>query len=81
MQIALDGARGRALALRFSAFFALFRANDGFGKRVFELASEPKAALFHPRAGHNNLFAYPEVFERVIAFVREQVPGVLDGSL
>jgi len=52
-----------------------------FGKRVFELASEPKAALFHPRAGHNNLFAYPEVFERVIAFVREQVPGVLDGSL
>lgn len=46
-----------------------------FGRRVFELASEPKAALFHPRAGHNDLFAYPEVVERVIAFVREQVPG------
>ena len=46
-----------------------------FGKRVFELASEPKAALFHPRAGHNDLFDYPEVVERVIAFVREQVPG------
>jgi hypothetical protein len=46
-----------------------------FGKRVFELASEPKAALFHPRAGHNDLFEYPEVVERVIAFVREQVPG------
>ncbi len=43
--------------------------------RVFELASEPKAALFHPRAGHNNLFDYPEVVERVIAFAREQVPG------
>jgi len=42
---------------------------------VFELASEPKAALFHPRAGHNDLFDYPEVVERVIAFVREQVPG------
>ena len=46
-----------------------------FGKWVFELASEPKAALFHPRAGHNDLFDYPEVVERVIAFVREQVPG------
>ncbi len=46
-----------------------------FGKRVFELASEPKAALFHPLAGHNDLWAYPEVVERVIAFVREQVPG------
>ena len=46
-----------------------------FGKRVFELASEPKAALFHARAGHNDLFDYPEVVERVIAFVREQVPG------
>ena len=46
-----------------------------FGKRVFELASEPKEALFHPRAGHNNLFRYPEVVERVIAFVRKQVPA------
>ncbi len=43
--------------------------------RVFELASEPKAALFHPRAGHNDLFEYPEVVERVIAFAREQVSG------
>ncbi len=43
--------------------------------RVFELASEPKAALFHPQAGRNDLFDYPEVVERVIAFVREQVPG------
>ncbi len=34
----------------------------------------PKAALFHPQAGHNDLFEYPEVVERVIAFVREQVP-------
>lgn len=46
-----------------------------FGKQVFELAPEPKAALFHPRAGHNNLYRYPEVAETVIAFVREQVPG------
>ncbi len=42
---------------------------------MFELASEPKAALFQPRAGHNDLFEYREVVERVIAFVREQVPG------
>ncbi len=48
-----------------------------FGKRVFELAPEPKAALFHPWAGHNDLFEYPEVVERVIAFVREQVPGTV----
>jgi pimeloyl-ACP methyl ester carboxylesterase len=45
-----------------------------FGKRVFELASEPKAALFQSQAGHNNLFEYPEVVERVIAFVWDQVP-------
>ena len=45
-----------------------------FGRRVFALAAEPKAALFHPRAGHNDLWAYPEVVARVIAFVREQVP-------
>ena len=46
-----------------------------FGKRVFALAETPKAALFHPQAGHNDLFDYPEVVQRVIAFVREQVPG------
>ena len=42
------------------------------GRQVFDLAPEPKAALFHPAAGHNNLFRYPEVVERVIAFVRER---------
>ncbi len=47
---------------------------------MFELASEPKAALFHPRAGHNDLFEYPEVVERVIAFVREQVPAAADAA-
>ena len=46
-----------------------------FGRRVFELAPEPKAALFHPRAGHNNLFADPEVVQRVVAFVEAQVPA------
>ena len=44
-----------------------------FGRRVFALAPEPKAALFHPTADHNDLFAYPQVVARVIAFVREQV--------
>lgn len=42
-----------------------------FGRRMYELASEPKAALFHPIAGHNDLFRYPEVVERVIGFVQE----------
>jgi fermentation-respiration switch protein FrsA (DUF1100 family) len=51
-----------------------------FGKEVYELASEPKAALFHPRAGHNDLFDYPEVIARVIAFVREQVPAAGDAA-
>ena len=50
-----------------------------FGRQMFELAPEPKSALFQPGAGHNNLFDYPEVVARVIAFVWEQVPGPAGG--
>lgn len=57
----LHGERDRVIPVRF-------------GRRVFEAAPGPKEALFHPRAGHNDLFAYSEVIERLIAFVRAQVP-------
>ena len=46
-----------------------------FGRELFELAPEPKQALFVPGADHNGLFNHPEVISAVIAFVREQAPG------
>ena len=46
-----------------------------FGRRFFETAAEPKSALFHPEAGHNDLWEFPEVRSRVIDFVRAQVPA------
>ncbi len=46
-----------------------------FGRQLFELAPEPKQALFVPGADHNDLFNHPEVISAVMAFVREQVPG------
>ena len=51
-----------------------------FGKQMYELASEPKAALFHPVARHNDLFHYPEVVQRVIAFVREHAPAAANAD-
>lgn len=46
-----------------------------FGRELYELAPEPKRALFHPGAGHNNMLAYPEVGAAVVAFVRAQTLG------
>lgn len=46
-----------------------------FGRRLFELAPEPKQALFVPGGGHNDLFTYPEVLAAVTAFVRDRVPA------
>ena len=46
-----------------------------FGRRLFELATEPKQALFVPAAAHNDLFDQPEVIDAVMAFVRERVPA------
>jgi fermentation-respiration switch protein FrsA (DUF1100 family) len=46
-----------------------------FGRRLFEQAAEPKEALFHPKAGHNDLWEYPEVRRQIMEFVRAQVPA------
>lgn len=46
-----------------------------FGRELYALAPEPKEALFLPGAGHNDLLAYPEAAERVIAFVRAETTG------
>ena len=50
-----------------------------FGRALFELAPEPKQALFVPGGDHNGLFNRPEVAAAVVAFVRDRVPA--DGSL
>lgn len=46
-----------------------------FGREVFARAREPKQAVFHPEAGHNDLFLVPEVVDAVIAFVRAHAAG------
>ena len=46
-----------------------------FGRALYELAPEPKHAVFVPGGDHNGLFSHPEVVAAVIAFVREQVPA------
>ncbi len=46
-----------------------------FGRRVFEAATGPKEALFIEGGGHADLYRFPEVPERVIDFVRRQVPA------
>lgn len=42
-----------------------------FGQALFDAAPEPKDMLVVAGGGHNDLFNYPEVIERVIGFVRE----------
>jgi fermentation-respiration switch protein FrsA (DUF1100 family) len=47
-----------------------------FGRRLFELAPEPKRALFVPDAGHNDLFNRSEAIAAVMAFVEARgAPG------
>ncbi len=41
-----------------------------FGRKLFDAAAEPKAALWLPRAGHNDVLDFPEARERVLRFVR-----------
>ncbi|RMD63418.1 MAG: alpha/beta hydrolase [Alphaproteobacteria bacterium] len=55
--LVLHGARDRTVPLRF-------------GERLFATAREPKEMLVIPEAAHTDLFDFPEVRERVIAFVR-----------
>jgi len=43
-----------------------------YGRRLYELAAEPKEALFLPNGDHNGIFADPQVPARVVAFVRKQ---------
>ncbi len=45
-----------------------------FGRRVYEAATGPKEALFLEQGGHADLYRFPEVPDRVIDFVRRQVP-------
>ncbi len=54
---------------KFEEFIAGAYKQDGW---EVELAPQPKQALFHPLAGHNDLFAHPDVVESVIAFVHAQ---------
>lgn len=49
-----------------------------FGRRLFDIAPEPKRALIVPDAGHNDLFDRGEVRDAVMAFVHERVPGRRD---
>ncbi len=51
-----------------------------FGRRVYEVASEPKEGLFLESGGHADLYRFPEVPERVIDFVRRQVPATKVGE-
>ena len=44
-----------------------------FGRRLYEAAPEPKAALFLEGASHNDLWERPEVEARVVDFVRAAV--------
>ena len=46
-----------------------------FGRKLFEAAKDPKESFFHPNASHNNLFAFPEIPERIIDFVRRHTSG------
>ena len=46
-----------------------------FGRELFELAPEPKQALFVPGGDHNGLFNNPKVVSAVMAFVRDRVPA------
>ncbi|MFQ5467532.1 MAG: alpha/beta hydrolase [Kiloniellaceae bacterium] len=41
-----------------------------YGQRLFEAAPEPKEMVVIERAGHVDLFDYPEVVERVLDFAR-----------
>ena len=46
-----------------------------FGRALFDLAPEPKQALFVPGGDHNGLYSDPEVMRAVMAFVRDRVPA------
>ncbi len=45
-----------------------------FGRRLYEMAPEPKEALFLPNGDHNGLWYDPAVAERVLQFIRSRVP-------
>lgn len=45
------------------------------GRRLFAAAREPKQALFVPEAGHNDLYEFPVVRERVTGFIRRVAAG------
>lgn len=47
-----------------------------YGQRLFDLAAEPKEALFLANASHNDLFADPQVPARIVAFVEERFRSV-----
>ena len=47
-----------------------------YGRRLFDAAVEPKELLLVENGGHNDLYDFPEVPRKVIAFVRAHVtPG------
>jgi fermentation-respiration switch protein FrsA (DUF1100 family) len=70
---------GRISALR-APLLIIHGENDRvvpirFGRRLFDLAPEPKQALFVPGAGHNDLFDHTEVIDAIMAFVQDRVPA------
>ncbi len=46
-----------------------------YGRRLFAAAPEPKELLILEGAAHNDLYEYPQVAERVIAFLRRHAPA------
>jgi uncharacterized protein len=43
-----------------------------FGRKLFDAAVEPKAAIWHPEALHTNILNYPEVEAAVFDFIRKR---------
>ncbi len=46
-----------------------------YGRRLFAAAPEPKELMIVEGAAHNDLYDYPQVAERVIAFLRRHAPA------
>ncbi len=60
--LVLHGARDKTVPTRY-------------GRTLFAAAPEPKELLILERGAHNDLYDFPEVAERVIAFLRRHAPA------
>ncbi len=46
-----------------------------YGRRLFEAAPEPKEMVVLDEGGHNDLYEFPQVPDRVVDFLRRHVPS------